>query len=97
METKQFNLFDAREAAENYVTNIYEETSTSFSTKNVAVDKDYRCIEVPDSGNIREVVKKQCACIFHVRYNGEDAIVDRTEYINEAVFPKEESSDNKND
>ena len=69
MEKKTFSLFQARVAAEDYVSNIFEGTSTTFATKQVAVDPSYRCLVVSGTQAL-DAIKQQCVCIFTVRYRG---------------------------
>lgn len=82
MEKSEFSLFQAREAAENYVTNIYEGTCTAYATKHVAVDPSYRCLVTPDAEGL-DAIKQQCVCIFTVSYRNGSSTVTNVDYVSD--------------
>ncbi len=86
MEKEKFSLFNAREVAENYVSNMLEKTNMVSAVYHVAVDSSYRCLSVPDAGNVRKLAEQQSVCIFRVRYNYGRAIVNETEYISDKLL-----------
>lgn len=85
MENSTFNLFQAKERAENYVRHLYKSTCTASAVVHVAVDPSYRCLSVPETGNERKMVEQQSVCIFTVRYDYGLAIVNQTEYISDKL------------
>ena len=86
MEKENFSLFQAREAAENYVKNIYAKTNTASAVVHVAVDPYYRCLPVPSLGTERKLAERQSVCIFRVRYVEGTAVVNDTEYISDSLL-----------
>ena len=90
MEKSAFSLFQAREAAENYVKNIYAKTNMVSAVVHVAVDPSYRCLPVPEVWEGKEAARKlaerQSVCIFRVRYVGGTAVVNDTEYVSDALL-----------
>jgi hypothetical protein len=86
MENSTFSLFQAREVAENYVSNIYESTCTVSAVVHVAVDPSYRCLSVPETGNERKLAEQQSVCIFRVRYINGSAVVNQTEYVSDKLM-----------
>lgn len=85
METS-FNLFMAKESAENYVKGLYKSTCTVSAVVHVAVAQTYRCLSVPETGNERKLAEQQSVCIFRVRYNYGNAIVNQTEYVSDKLL-----------
>lgn len=80
-------MFSAREAAENYVENIYAGTTCASAVVRVAVDTEYRCLSVDSiSNDHEEFIRQQSACIFKVKYKNGVGTVNDTEYINESVM-----------
>lgn len=86
MENSTFDLFTAKERAENYVKGLYKATCTASAVVHVAVDPSYRCLSVPETGNERKLVEQQCVAIFRVRYNYGSAIVNQTEYVSDKLL-----------
>lgn len=82
MEKSAFSLFQAREVAENYVTNIYEGTCTASVIKQVAVDSSYRCLGISGTQGL-DAIKQQCVCIFTVRYRNGNATVIGVDYVSD--------------
>lgn len=86
MENSTFDLFTAKERAENYVKGLYKSTCTASAVVHVAVDPTYRCLSVPETGNERKLAEQQSVCIFRVRYNYGSAIVNQTEYVSDKLL-----------
>lgn len=82
MEKSSFSLFQAREVAENYVTNIYKGTCTAYATKHVAVDPSYRCLVVSCTEELN-AIKQQCVCIFTVKYQNGSSTVSDVDYVSD--------------
>lgn len=86
MEKVNFSLFYAREVAENYVSNMLENTNAVSAVYHVAVDPSYRCLSVPDAGNVRKLAEQQSVCIFRVRYIEGAAVVNGTEFVSDSLL-----------
>lgn len=86
MEKENFSLFNAREVAENYVSNMLEKTNMVSAVYHVAVDPSYRCLPVPEVGAERKLAERQSVCIFRVRYIEGAAVVNSTEYVSDSLL-----------
>jgi hypothetical protein len=86
MKNSAFDLFTAKERAENYVKGLYKSTCTVSAVVHVAVDPAYRCLSVPETGNERKLAEQQSTCIFRVKYDDGTAIVNYTEFVSDKLM-----------
>ena len=86
-EKSTFSLFKAKEAAEDYITSVFEGTSTAYAVKQVAVDPSYRCLAISNT-EMLDFIEQQCVCIFTVKYHKGNSTVISVDYVSDKCLSK---------